>query len=81
MTPSGTIDDVLAEVERSTTLEGGVETTFAQLQKKIVDATQNADPATKAKIQQVFTTFRANNDKLAAAIVANTDAAPDPTVP
>ena len=68
-----TIDDVLAETARQTTIEDGMETLLTNLQAQITAAGGN-----QAKIDAVFTAFKSNNDRAAAAIVANTPAAAPP---
>lgn len=70
MDPTGTIDDILAEVARQSTIEDSMEALLAALEAKVVAA--QGDPV---KIADAFTKFKANNDRAAAAIVANTPAA------
>lgn len=65
------IDDVLVEVQRADSLEGSVEALFTQLQSALVAAGLD-----QTKVATVLAQFRSVNDKMAAAIVANTPAAP-----
>ncbi|HET7376886.1 MAG TPA: hypothetical protein VFK30_09270 [Anaerolineae bacterium] len=64
---AATLDDVVAETTRQTTIEASTESFIAGLQAQIQAAGGDA-----AKIQQIFDTLKANNDRLAAAIVAGT---------
>jgi hypothetical protein len=70
-----TLDDVLAETARQTTIETSTEAFIAGLQSQI-----NAAGGNQAKIDAVFAALKANNDKAAAALVNNTPVAP-PAVP
>jgi len=67
---AATLNDVLDETKRGTTIESSMETFIAGLQAQITAAGGNA-----AQIQQIFDTLKANNDKAAAAIVTNTPSA------
>lgn len=62
-----TLDDVLAEMERDTTVSDGILAMLEKLQADIIAAGGN-----QAKIDAVFNGFKANTDKLAAALVVNT---------
>lgn len=67
------IDDLEAEVARETTV---VDSVLALVTKLLADIeAAKTDPA---RIQAVVDQFRANDDKLAAAVAANTPGAPTP---
>ena len=62
-----TLDEVLSETARQTTIEASMEV----LLKSLSDALK-ASGLDAAKVDAAFTTLKANNDAAAAAIVANT---------
>lgn len=64
-----TLDDVLAETTRQTTIETSMEAFIAGLQAQI-----NAAGGNQVKIDAVFAALKTNNDKAAAALVTNTPA-------
>jgi hypothetical protein len=65
------LDDLEAEVANQTTVEASVEALLANL----ATAIQNAGPD-QARLQAVLDTIKTNDSKLAAAVAANTPAAP-----
>lgn len=71
-----TLQDILNETARQTTIEKSTETFIAGLEAQILAA--NGNPTT---IQSIFDALKGNNDA-AAALIANTGAAPTaPTSP
>jgi cell division FtsZ-interacting protein ZapD len=73
ITNMATLDELLAEVERDTTVTAGIATMIEKLQADL--AAQGVD---QAKIDAVFAGVKANTDALAAKLVANTPSAPPP---
>jgi hypothetical protein len=63
------LDAIAAEVERNTTIDGSVALLLTRLSEQI--ATLKNDPA---KLQALADSMRASNDRLAAALAANTPA-------
>lgn len=70
---SATLDDALAEVQRQGTIEDSMEALL-----KTIEAEVTAAAGDQTKIQAVFDGLKANNDRAAAAIVANTPAGTPP---
>lgn len=66
-----TIDEILAETNRQTTIEDSMESLLSGLKAQVDAAGGN-----QGKIDAAFAAFKANNDRAAAAIVANTPPAP-----
>lgn len=62
-----TLDDLLAEMERDTSVSDGILAMLEKLQADIQAAGGN-----QAKIDAVFAGFKSNTDKLAAKLVVNT---------
>lgn len=62
-----TLDEVLAEMERDTTVSDGIVAMLEKLQADVTAAGGN-----QAKIDQIFNGFKSNTDKLAAKLVVNT---------
>lgn len=65
------LDDLTAEVERNTTVEGSVLTLIQGFAAQLAAA--GTDPK---KLAALATTLKTSNDALAAAVLANTPAAP-----
>jgi hypothetical protein len=61
-----------AQVARNTSVDESVKTLVAGLAAQIAELKAGADPATQAKIDALVATLTADNDALAAAVVANT---------
>ncbi len=73
-----TIDAITAAVQANTTEVGSVQTLLTQLTAMIAAIPPSTDPATQAALDALATTLGANNAALAAAVTANTPAAPAP---
>ncbi len=75
---SATLDQVLQDVNDESTMEDSVITLLNGIQSQLAAALSGATlpPATQAKVDAVFAGLEANKTKVAAAIVANTPAAP-----
>ncbi len=66
-----------AEIARNTDVVTSVKALLADLTQKIADLkTATTDPATQAAIDALVASLKANDDTAAAAVVANTPAAP-----
>lgn len=71
-----TLDDVLTEVTRNTSVTQSAVTLLQSLGQQLQAALANGDTA---KVQQILSAMQANDNSLAAAITANTPAAPAPS--
>jgi hypothetical protein len=73
-----TIDDVVKDVTDESTVEDGLITLTTDIKTQLDAALAGTTvpPAVQAKIDAVFTQLETNKAKLAAAITANTPAAP-----
>ena len=73
-----TFDDLTAEVARQTTVDASIEALVTGLQNQVngILAGTTLPPAVQAKLDSIFTTVKANNDAVSAAVLANTPAAP-----
>ena len=67
------LDDIKAEVARESTVVAGVKTLIAGLSQQIADLKANGG-ATPEQLDEILAGLKANNDDLAAAVVANTPA-------
>ncbi len=66
-----------AEIARNTDVVASVKLLLADLTQKIADLkTASTDPATQAAIDALVASLKTNDDTAAAAVVANTQAAP-----
>lgn len=65
------VQDILTEVTRQGTVDDSILALVTQL-----EANAAAAGVTQVQIDQIFSQVKANNDKVAAAVVANTPAAP-----
>lgn len=65
------MDELLAEIQRQTTVEDGLVSLIDGLRNDVKAAAPGAD---QAKIDQAFEQLKANTDKLAASLTQNTDA-------
>jgi hypothetical protein len=74
------MDAIVAQVERNTTVVGSVADAFAGIKAKLDEATAelSASGVDTAKLASLSAQLAANTDKLAAAVVTNTPAAPAP---
>ena len=73
-----TFDDLAAEVARQSTVDGSIETLVTGMQAQITEilAGTTLPAPVQAKLDAVFATLKANNDAVAAAVLANTPSAP-----
>ena len=69
-----TLDETLAAVEKDTALSDGIVTLVAGLKKQLQEVLTGVTlpPAVQAKVDAVFQGVTANNDKVEAALLANT---------
>lgn len=65
-----TLDDILTETARQTTIEDSMEALLAGIKAQLI-----AQGLDQAKVETAFSNLAANNDRAAAAIVANTPSA------
>jgi hypothetical protein len=70
-----TLDDILAEVTRNTSVEQSAVTLIQGLAAQLQAALNSGDTT---KIQAIITQLKANDDQLAAAVTANTTPPPPP---
>jgi len=73
-----TLDEVLADVTDESTQIAGISTLIAGLKQQLADALAGTTlpPATQAKVDAIFTAAEKNKADIAAALAANTSAAP-----
>ncbi len=72
------LDAMAAAVAADTTVIGSVQTLLTQLTAMIAAIPPSTDPTTQAALDALTTTLQGNNSALAAAVAANTPAAPAP---
>lgn len=66
---------ITAAVAKNTEVDASVEQLLTNLTAMIKAIPPSTDPVTQAALEQLATTLVANNDKIAADVVANTPAA------
>lgn len=76
------LERIEAAVAKQTTLEDSALALITDLKHQVADALSGTrlPPDVEARLAAIFPTLEANNDRVTAALVANTDAAPAPTI-
>lgn len=77
---ANTLDDILNDVSAESTLEDSIITLLNGISQQLKDALAGTTlpTAVQEKVDAAFTALEANKAKLAAALTANTPAAPQP---
>lgn len=71
------VDNLVAEVEENTTVAGSVQTLLTQMSEMLSNLKgQIADPSAQKALQDAIAALDKNNKAIAAAVLANTPAAP-----